>query len=61
MMSDGLTAAQSEGKGEDVEVVDVAQMLLAAVKRRDDGQPTEAEVPGPQPTEPQPTEPQPVA
>ena len=61
MMSDGLTAAQSEGKGEDVEVVDVAQMLLAAVKRRDDGQPTEPED---EPTAPEPTpdpEPQPVA
>ncbi len=39
MMSDGLTAKQAEGQGADVEVVDVAQMLLAAVKRRDDGQP----------------------
>jgi Fe-S oxidoreductase len=59
MMSDGLTAAQSEGKGEDVEVVDIAQMLLAAVKRRDDGQPA-----GPAVAEPEPTpdpEPQPVA
>ena len=59
MMSDGLTAAQSEGKGEDVEVVDVAQMLLAAVKRRDDGQPAESEAVEPEPT-PDP-EPQPVA
>ena len=42
MISDGLTAAQSEGKGEDVEVVDVAQMLLAAVPPRDDGQPARA-------------------
>ncbi|WP_270888846.1 (Fe-S)-binding protein [Pedococcus sp. 5OH_020] len=33
MISDGLTAAQSEGRGDNVEVVDVAQMLLAAVKR----------------------------
>ena len=33
MISDGLTAKQSEGVGEDVEVVDVAQMLLAAVRR----------------------------
>ncbi|MFZ2503531.1 MAG: heterodisulfide reductase-related iron-sulfur binding cluster, partial [Nocardioides sp.] len=33
MLSDGLTAAQASGQaGEDVEVVDVAQMLLAAVK-----------------------------
>jgi Fe-S oxidoreductase len=59
MMSDGLTAAQSEGKGEDVEVVDVAQMLLAAVKRRDDGQPAEPDAVEPEPT-PDP-EPQPVA
>jgi Fe-S oxidoreductase len=59
MMSDGLSAAQSEGKGEDVEVVDVAQMLLAAVKRRDDGQPAEPETVEPEPT-PDP-EPQPVA
>jgi Fe-S oxidoreductase len=59
MMSDGLTAAQSEGKGEDVEVDHIAQMLLAAVKRRDDGQPA-----GPAVAEPEPTpdpEPQPVA
>lgn len=33
MMSDGLTAAQEEGRGKDVEVVDVAQMLLAGVRR----------------------------
>ena len=33
MMSDGLTAKQSQGIGENVEVVDVAQMLLAAVRR----------------------------
>ncbi|WP_353952237.1 (Fe-S)-binding protein [Knoellia sp. S7-12] len=36
MISDGLTAKQSEGIGEDVEVVDVAQMLLAAVRRGQD-------------------------
>ena len=51
MMSDGLTAAQSEGKGEDVEVVDVAQMLLAAVKRRGDA--SRARPPSP-PPEPEP-------
>jgi hypothetical protein len=61
MMSDGLTAAQSEGKGEDVEVVDVAQMLLAAVKRRDDPQPTEPEAIEPEPTPDPDPEPQPVA
>ena len=33
MISDGLTSKQAEGVGEDVEVVDVAQMLLAAVRR----------------------------
>ena len=33
MLSDGLTARQSEGVSEDIEVVDVAQMLLAAVRR----------------------------
>ncbi|WP_367616068.1 heterodisulfide reductase-related iron-sulfur binding cluster [Phycicoccus avicenniae] len=37
MMSDGLTAKQGEGVAEEVEVVDVAQMLLAAVRRSDDG------------------------
>ncbi len=36
MLSDGLTAAQADGgAGDDVEVVDVAQMLLAAVRRGD--------------------------
>jgi len=39
MLSDGLTAQQSEGAArEDVQVMDVAQMLLAAVRR---GQPQE--------------------
>ncbi|MEJ7741901.1 MAG: heterodisulfide reductase-related iron-sulfur binding cluster [Nocardioidaceae bacterium] len=34
MLSDGLTALQAEGSaGEDVEVLDVAQMLLASVRR----------------------------
>ncbi|GAA3603953.1 (Fe-S)-binding protein [Marihabitans asiaticum] len=32
MLSDGLTAKQSEGASEDIEVVDVAQMLLSSVK-----------------------------
>ena len=40
MLTDGLTAAQANGQGEDVEVVDVAQMLLAAVRR---GQPETAD------------------
>ncbi|WP_219412477.1 (Fe-S)-binding protein [Pseudonocardia nigra] len=35
MLGDGLTQKQSEGQGEDVRVQDVAQMLLAAVKRGD--------------------------
>ncbi|MGB7817259.1 MAG: heterodisulfide reductase-related iron-sulfur binding cluster [Ornithinibacter sp.] len=39
MMSDGLTAKQAEGQAETVEVVDVAQMLLAAVRRSDHGTP----------------------
>nr|WP_211177346.1 (Fe-S)-binding protein [Pseudonocardia acidicola] len=35
MLSDGLTEKQSGGLGENVQVQDVAQMLLAAVKRGD--------------------------
>jgi hypothetical protein len=38
MFSDGLTQRQSEGEGTGVEILDVSQMLLAAVKR---GDPTE--------------------
>ncbi len=37
MLSDGLTTAQSEGRAEQVEVVDIAQMLLAAVRRGEGG------------------------
>jgi Fe-S oxidoreductase len=33
MFSDGLTAAQADGQGEGVEVLDVAQLLLAGVRR----------------------------
>ena len=44
MISDGLTAKQSEGVGEDVEVVDVAQMLLAAVRRGSDSDTDEGSV-----------------
>ena len=33
MLSDGLSAAQETGQGEGVEVLDVAQLLLAGVKR----------------------------
>jgi hypothetical protein len=35
MFSDGLTQRQSEDKGTGVEILDVSQMLLAAVKRGD--------------------------
>jgi hypothetical protein len=35
MFSDGLTQRQSEGAGTGVEILDVSQMLLAAVKRGD--------------------------
>jgi hypothetical protein len=33
MLADGLTAAQSAGHGEGVEVLDVARLLLAGVRR----------------------------
>ena len=36
MLTDGLTEKQSDGQGTDVEVLDVAQMLLTSVKRGDD-------------------------
>ncbi|MGN6636164.1 MAG: (Fe-S)-binding protein, partial [Oryzihumus sp.] len=53
MLSDGLTSKQSEGEArEDVEVVDVAQMLLAAVRRG--GEPEAATATAPEP-EPAPT------
>jgi Fe-S oxidoreductase len=43
MISDGLTAAQSEGTArEEVQVLDVAQMLLAAVKRGEEQSEPEA-------------------
>ncbi|HEX5533335.1 MAG TPA: (Fe-S)-binding protein [Actinomycetales bacterium] len=43
MISDGLTAAQSEGTArEEVQVLDVAQMLLAAVKRGEEQNEPEA-------------------
>jgi Fe-S oxidoreductase len=35
MLSDGLTQRQSEERGTDVEILDVSQLLLAAVKRGD--------------------------
>jgi hypothetical protein len=42
MLSDGLTARKSEqAAGEHVEVVDVAQLLLAAVRRGEEQQPAE--------------------
>jgi Fe-S oxidoreductase len=37
MLSDGLTQAQGGGAGENVQIQDVSQMLLAAVKRGDPG------------------------
>ncbi len=49
MLSDGLTARQAEGAREDVEVVDIAQMLLAAV-RRNQPEPELAAEPAPEPT-----------
>jgi len=50
MLTDGLTAKQSEGIGEDVEVVDVAQMLLAAVKRGEQPDAAEEAETAPEPT-----------
>ncbi|MGL5908778.1 MAG: heterodisulfide reductase-related iron-sulfur binding cluster, partial [Phycicoccus sp.] len=52
MISDGVTAAQDSGRGESVEVVDVAQMLLAAVRRGEttdvpDAAPSRSETPSP--------------
>ncbi|HET8983974.1 MAG TPA: (Fe-S)-binding protein, partial [Pedococcus sp.] len=49
MISDGLTAKQSEGQAESVEVVDVAQMLLAAVRRGEPGAQAAETVPEPEP------------
>jgi Fe-S oxidoreductase len=51
MLSDGLTAKQSEGAArEEVKVLDVAQLLLAAVKRGEGGTPSApAEAPEPTP------------
>jgi Fe-S oxidoreductase len=49
MLSDGLTNQQSQGAArEDVQVLDVAQLLLAAVKRGDGGEPAATE-PAPEP------------
>ena len=49
MLSDGLTAKQSDGSArESVQVLDVAQLLLAAVKRGDGGRPATTE-PTPEP------------
>jgi Fe-S oxidoreductase len=49
MISDGLTAKQSEGQAESVEVVDVAQMLLAAVRRGEPGARAAETIPEPEP------------
>ena len=49
MLSDGLTQKQSEGGREEVEVVDVAQMLLAAVRRGQEPESTDDASPEPEP------------
>ncbi|QNG20168.1 (Fe-S)-binding protein [Rhodococcus triatomae] len=41
MLTDGVTARQEEGKGEGVEVVDVAQLMLSSIKRLDAAELTE--------------------
>jgi Fe-S oxidoreductase len=41
MITDGLTQKQGEGAGENVDIQDVSQMLLAAVKRGDPAPSTE--------------------
>jgi Fe-S oxidoreductase len=74
MLSDGLTAEQTDGRArEDVEVLDVAQMLLASVKgdsavRVGTTAATATAAPGhaqpgptaPEPTKPEPTKPEPT-
>ncbi len=56
MLSDGLTERQAEGVAADVEVVDIAQMLLAAVQRESAPQPEpEPAAAPPARTEPEPT------
>ncbi|MGH3383223.1 MAG: (Fe-S)-binding protein [Nocardioidaceae bacterium] len=50
MLSDGLTAQQAAGQArEEVEVLDVAQLLLESVKRGDDGAAAEATAADPEP------------
>jgi len=46
MLSDGVTAAQADGRADDVEVADVAQLLLQAVRR---GQPSGSDPTGESP------------
>jgi hypothetical protein len=46
MFSDGLTQRQSEQQGTDVEILDVSQLLLAAVKRGDTAPPDEVDALG---------------
>jgi Fe-S oxidoreductase len=48
MLTDGLTQKQGEGVGENVQIQDVSQMLLTAVKR---GDPPPSDTPGPAPQE----------
>ena len=46
MFSDGLTQRQSEQQGTDVEILDVSQLLLAAVKRGDAAPPDKVDALG---------------
>jgi Fe-S oxidoreductase len=52
MLTDGLTEKQNAGEGQDVEVLDVSQMLLAAVKRGDPSTNGHATTPDPTPADP---------
>ncbi|MDT7639940.1 MAG: hypothetical protein QOC83_4228, partial [Pseudonocardiales bacterium] len=56
MLTDGLTEKQSEGIGEDVQVLDVSQMLLNSVKRGDPHTNGKANGSAPKPSESEPVE-----
>jgi hypothetical protein len=56
MLTDGLTEKQSEGVGEDVQVLDVSQMLLNSVKRGDPHTNGKANGRAPKPSESEPVE-----
>jgi Fe-S oxidoreductase len=43
MLSDGVTAEQADGKAENVEVLDVAQLLLESVRRGKSAEPAPSE------------------